>query len=690
MFTRNVQILALIEKYDPIFLRAQAERHKEIEQQVFANMSKPLPPILFDTLEEERDGHGDYDFRQATAARGHDDESQVHSHLTHSSSFSRDHNHHNAAAVGLNRKNLQGRITQTDMDLLVVHNDNDSEQDQDRRHSVGISGDRLYFDNGEERGTSDVTKQSDNLTHYRMAVDAVKTMKNSPLRSSANGSDGRSNNGVTNSPVGSNPGSPTKTNSSTSPTDLNNDLLRTFARTQLERRHTPASVDMWTARESDVRPSTGVGRHNNTANSASSRGGTGSSHDSSRGSSRGAGGSAVGKSRDSNDVDEYRERANGSYGIAGDASTAAAAINQRPIFANIMHLCAFSSWGDPSYFGVSGMAAMDGKLQEFQLPVPDIFVGEVNDDVRGGERGEECVIVRLGHPMTDIPPENIINGLNLTTNASFMWRAAKPELMSSKKKKNIALIFQFEFDRTVELKGLRLWNYNEGREESTCGLKHVNIYVDWKLRCSTVVRKAPGEFLGKFDYAQFLSLVGTKPEPDMLSRSAKSPGSPGSSGRGGSGFGSMLDLRTPVRNEGFSPDISVGSEDKKFLKDCRIAESSSSTKRDGRRKLEDSPDDGMVIDACDIASESSSSVVFSDTICRVSQQYETPVNPTGCMVKIVIRSTHGDPHYVGLNGIALYDSSGVQVAISPDQLQATPSRYTTDLTTLRCTCQYFK
>ena len=168
--------------------------------------------------------------------------------------------------------------------------------------------------------------------------------------------------------------------------------------------------------------------------------------------------------------------------------------------------------------------------------------------------------MRLGHP-TDVShaAENVVNGVNLTTNASFMWRAAKPDLnSSSKEKKKIALIFQFEFDRTVELKGLRLWNYNEGREESTCGIKACEIYVDWILRCSTVVRKAPGEFLGKFDYAQFLSLVGTKPEPDMLSRSAK--GSPGSSGNGGTGFGSTpLDLRSPVRNEGFSPDNSEDS-----------------------------------------------------------------------------------------------------------------------------------
>ena len=118
------------------------------------------------------------------------------------------------------------------------------------------------------------------------------------------------------------------------------------------------------------------------------------------------------------------------------------------------------------------------------------------------------------------------------------------------------------------------------------------------------------------------------------------------------------------------------SPEKRLPQGYRIDESSSSTKKDGRRKLEDSPDDGMMIDACDVASESSSSVVFSDSICRVTQQYETPVNPTGCMVKIVIRSTHGDEHYVGLNGIALYDSFGTKIAISPDQLQALPCRYT--------------
>jgi hypothetical protein len=530
------------------------------------------------------------------------------------------------------------------VDHLRVHHD-DSEHEQDM-----AEGEKSYLDSRHGNGTGTV-KTTENLAHYRMAVDAVKAMK-------AGGPVGR----------GSSPGSPSKSSASASPGDgnLNNELVMTFARSQLERRHTPASVDMWTAMESDVRPSTGVGRYNN------SRGGTGSSKDSSRSSSRGAG-NTVGKSRDSSDLDDYKELRPSSSALSLlRPSTAAAAINQRPIFSNIVHVCAFSSWGDPSCFGVTGIAAMDAKLQEFTLPCPDVFIGEVKDDVRGGE---ETVIVRISDPVTTCPPENIINGLNLTTDANFMWRSSKPEHLNSKKK-NIALIFQFEFDRTVELKGLRLWNYNAGREESCCGVKHVNIYVDNKLRCSTVVRKGPGEHLGKFDFSQFLSLVGTSSSDSasnaLLSRSVRNGGA--GPGVGGSGSSSMHDLRSPVRDQHFSQGAGVvkgrGSADARDNEGSR-------GERGGSRRVDDSPDDHG-LDTCDVASESSTSVVFNDTICRVSQQYETPVNPTGCMVKIVIRSTHGDPHYVGLNGIALFDSAGEQIAISPDQLQATPSRYATD------------
>ena len=71
------------------------------------------------------------------------------------------------------------------------------------------------------------------------------------------------------------------------------------------------------------------------------------------------------------------------------------------------------------------------------------------------------------------------------------------------------------------------------------------------------------------------------------------------------------------------------------------------------------------------------------TVCEVMQQYATPVDPCGCTLKIVIHSTWGDPYYVGLNGIAVYDEFGHQVDLCSDQVHATPFRDVNDLPEVR-------
>jgi len=44
------------------------------------------------------------------------------------------------------------------------------------------------------------------------------------------------------------------------------------------------------------------------------------------------------------------------------------------------------------------------------------------------------------------------------------------------------------------------------------------------------------------------------------------------------------------------------------------------------------------------------------------------------MIKFVIRSTHGDLYYVGLNGLEIYEVGGRKVILTPDQIHATPFR----------------
>mmetsp|Transcript_15242 Transcript_15242/g.45822 ORF Transcript_15242/g.45822 Transcript_15242/m.45822 type:complete len:295 (-) Transcript_15242:73-957(-) len=71
-------------------------------------------------------------------------------------------------------------------------------------------------------------------------------------------------------------------------------------------------------------------------------------------------------------------------------------------------------------------------------------------------------------------------------------------------------------------------------------------------------------------------------------------------------------------------------------------------------------------------SQSSTAPTLASSVCEVSQQYETPLFPTGCIFKIVLLSTHGDRFYLGLNSLELYDENNAEIALNDDNASAVP------------------
>jgi hypothetical protein len=69
-------------------------------------------------------------------------------------------------------------------------------------------------------------------------------------------------------------------------------------------------------------------------------------------------------------------------------------------------------------------------------------------------------------------------------------------------------------------------------------------------------------------------------------------------------------------------------------------------------------------------SDGKSNSIFASSIAR--QDYETPCMPSGYLLTIKIISTWGDMHYVGLNGIEVFDASGKEVQNSC-RIMAKPS-----------------
>ena len=67
----------------------------------------------------------------------------------------------------------------------------------------------------------------------------------------------------------------------------------------------------------------------------------------------------------------------------------------------------------------------------------------------------------------------------------------------------------------------------------------------------------------------------------------------------------------------------------------------------------------------------------------IKQDFYTPLLPCGFILKIMLWTSWGDAHYVGLSGLEVFDASSGLVTISPDAVAAAPASSVADLPPMR-------
>lgn len=326
-------------------------------------------------------------------------------------------------------------------------------------------------------------------------------------------------------------------------------------------------------------------------------------------------------------------------------STASIARNQRAVSGCFIDFVVISSWGDPAAVGLTGIEGVDDALASFKLPIPQVLAGVIS-------LGQVKELKKVKFESLS-SPSNLVNGINLTIDSSNMWAANCNQLGGDR-----VLILRFDLKCKRTLKGLKIWNYNIGQEKSCCGVKHVLIYLDNVLHNKSILRKAPGE--AKFEYSQYVPLIRDKSDSksDYNTRMA-----------------ALMHQKQILiqEEEGQRRQHSVSASTIPTMSTPDYTFHNLPSRNEENEMLVKSrgfPDDGTKYGGI---------VSINSQSPSPSYQWTTSVHPTGISVKFVIHSTHGDPHYVGLNGFALYGRYGFPISISLDQVHATPFRDINDL-----------
>lgn len=280
-----------------------------------------------------------------------------------------------------------------------------------------------------------------------------------------------------------------------------------------------------------------------------------------------------------------------------------------------------STWGDQFYVGLTALEVLNASLTAIPLTerMIDAYPRDLND-----LQGVDGDIRTL---------DKLLDGVGCTSDDAHMWLAPFLKATSSSAKgfsgshlepEASRNLIRIDFTEPREVAGFNLWNYNKNVEDTCRGVKEFSVYCDDRFIATFLCRKAPGHV--HFDFKQVVLLD----QPPCADSNVRRTGIPSVAPR----MPSRGPAERPSSRNGRPPS---GTEKRPPSRERAIG----STAKPESALLR-TPSAGLLLDAQ----------------IRLQQQYETPLHPCGFIFKLLLLSTWNDVHYIGLDGIELYDLQG--------------------------------